>query len=189
MRRNKTPLSEIDSDQRSLTPVHTSLKWFNKAKGFGFVNPVDDEEIDAFIHITTLLKADCQKIGDGAELECIIQEGPKGWIVREVTNIISVGDITKNSDGDDNADDMMQTNPLDQIDESELEDVDGEVKWYRPEKGFGFIVPNDNPDKDVFIHKYCLQRQGVDLLDAGQKLSMKVRVTPKGREVISFEIL
>ena len=28
----------------------------------------------------------------------------------------------------------------------------GTVKWFDEKKGFGFIIPDDNPDLDVFVH-------------------------------------
>ena len=64
-------------------PVKTRLKWFNNPKGFGFVCP-EDEELDAFLHITTLQRAGVSALGDGASLLCIIERGPKGAQVREV---------------------------------------------------------------------------------------------------------
>jgi CspA family cold shock protein len=35
----------------------------------------------------------------------------------------------------------------------------GTVKWYNPEKGFGFITP-DEGGKDLFVHRSVLERSG-----------------------------
>ncbi|WP_413777370.1 cold shock domain-containing protein, partial [Streptococcus pneumoniae] len=50
----------------------------------------------------------------------------------------------------------------------------GLVKWYKPEKGFGFIIPDDGM-KDVFVHKTLLDKLSIEGLEAGQR----VRVTLK----------
>lgn len=162
-------------------PIHTTLKWFNKSKGFGFVVPVDNKSKDAFIHITTLFDAKCEHLGDDAEFMCVIDEGPKGLIVKEITEVISEGNPNTGVR-------IKEPDNLSQKPESgETYKLDGEVKWYRPEKGFGFIIPADG-DKDVFIHKKCLEQNGMESLNPGQKITMQVRAAPKGREVVSFEV-
>ena len=52
----------IDADEYLETDVEVKLKWFNQPKGFGFVVP-SNRDVDAFLHITTLQKADIQTIG------------------------------------------------------------------------------------------------------------------------------
>lgn len=67
-----------------------------------------------------------------------------------------------------------------------IETMTGTVKWYKPDKGFGFVIPADGM-KDVFIHKTCLEKHELHILIPGQKLKMRMRCVPKGREVIDFE--
>jgi CspA family cold shock protein len=62
------------------------------------------------------------------------------------------------------------------------------VKWYNPEKGFGFVVCDDG-EKDVFVHISIVERAGLGGLDEGQRVAMKVVKTPKGREAISLTLL
>lgn len=45
----------------------------------------------------------------------------------------------------------------------------GTVKWFNPEKGFGFIVPDDG-GKDVFVHITAVEAAGLKTLDEGQKV-------------------
>ncbi len=46
----------------------------------------------------------------------------------------------------------------------------GTVKWFNPDKGFGFIVP-DEGGKDVFVHISAVEAAGMRTLDEGQKVS------------------
>ena len=49
----------------------------------------------------------------------------------------------------------------------------GTVKWFNPNKGFGFIQP-DTGGKDVFIHITALERAGLRMLNEGQKISYEL---------------
>ena len=49
----------------------------------------------------------------------------------------------------------------------------GTVKWFNPEKGFGFIQPDDGK-QDVFVHISAVQRAGMNNLNEGQKLSYEM---------------
>jgi CspA family cold shock protein len=49
----------------------------------------------------------------------------------------------------------------------------GTVKWFNPEKGYGFIRPDDG-GKDVFVHVSAVQQSGLRSLQEGQKLTFDV---------------
>jgi CspA family cold shock protein len=49
----------------------------------------------------------------------------------------------------------------------------GTVKWYNPDKGFGFIQPDDG-GKDAFVHVSALERAGMSGLREGQKISFEL---------------
>ena len=55
----------------------------------------------------------------------------------------------------------------------------GTVKWFNPNKGFGFIQP-ESGDKDVFVHVSAVQSAGMDSLTDGQRVSYDV-VTERGK--------
>ncbi len=48
--------------------------------------------------------------------------------------------------------------------------INGVVKFYNAQKGFGFIQPEDG-SKDVFVHATALERAGIHGLSEGQKVS------------------
>ena len=49
----------------------------------------------------------------------------------------------------------------------------GTVKWFNPEKGFGFIQPDDG-GQDAFVHISAVQRAGMNDLQEGQKISYEL---------------
>jgi cold shock protein len=55
----------------------------------------------------------------------------------------------------------------------------GVVKWFNPDKGFGFIQP-DGGSKDVFVHISAVQEAGMHTLTEGQKVSFEM-VTQRGK--------
>lgn len=49
----------------------------------------------------------------------------------------------------------------------------GTVKWFNPQKGFGFIQPDDG-GADVFVHISAVERAGLGSLNEGQKVSFEL---------------
>jgi CspA family cold shock protein len=49
----------------------------------------------------------------------------------------------------------------------------GTVKWFNPEKGYGFIQPDDG-QRDVFVHISAVERSGLRSLQEGQKVSFEI---------------
>ena len=56
--------------------------------------------------------------------------------------------------------------------------ISGTVKWFNPEKGFGFIS-NDEGGDDVFVHFSAIQVDGFKTLAEGQRVSYDVEPDPK----------
>ena len=49
----------------------------------------------------------------------------------------------------------------------------GTVKWFNPQKGFGFIQPEAG-GPDVFVHISAVERSGMQTLNDGQKISYEL---------------
>ena len=50
--------------------------------------------------------------------------------------------------------------------------MQGRVKWFNPEKGYGFIEVEDG--KDVFVHYSEIKEEGFKTLEEGQKVEFDV---------------
>lgn len=55
----------------------------------------------------------------------------------------------------------------------------GIVKWFNPDKGFGFIAPDDSSE-DLFAHFSAIQTNGFRTLEEGQRVEFEVAEGPKG---------
>jgi CspA family cold shock protein len=55
----------------------------------------------------------------------------------------------------------------------------GTVKWFNPEKGFGFITPDDG-SADVFVHFSAIAGEGYRNLEENQKVEYDVSQGQKG---------
>ena len=55
----------------------------------------------------------------------------------------------------------------------------GNVKWFNPTKGYGFIQPSDG-GKDVFVHISAVERAGLSTLNEGQRVEYEL-VSNRGK--------
>ncbi len=56
----------------------------------------------------------------------------------------------------------------------------GTVKWFNPDKGFGFIAP-DEGGKDVFVHITAVRAAGLESLQDDQKVEFEMEAGRDGR--------
>ena len=54
-----------------------TVKWFNDAKGFGFITP-DGGGADLFAHFSAIQSSGFKTLGEGAKVEFDVVSGPKG---------------------------------------------------------------------------------------------------------------
>jgi len=147
--------------------VDATVKWFNASKGFGFVTLSDGTQ-DAFLPMATLRRAGYEDVREGALITCEIGAGAKGPLVTNVLNVDTSTVVPP------------QSRPS--------TTVEGAVKWFEPEKGYGFISP-DGGTKDVFIHVTALRRSGVDTLGPGQRVRVDVVDGKKGLEADRITVI
>ena len=63
----------------------------------------------------------------------------------------------------------------------------GTVKWFKSEKGFGFIAPSDG-SADVFAHYSAIQSFGFKNLEEGQTVEYKLEAGPKGPQATEIQV-
>ncbi|EAV9215208.1 cold-shock protein [Salmonella enterica] len=66
--------------------------------------------------------------------------------------------------------------------------ITGLVKWFNPEKGFGFITPKD-VSKDVFVHFSAIQSNEFRTLNENQEVEFSVEQGPKGPSAVNVVAL
>jgi CspA family cold shock protein len=63
-----------------------TVKWFNDAKGFGFVTPADGQK-DCFVHHSAIQGTGFKSLQEGDKVEFDIVQGPKGPAAQNVAKI------------------------------------------------------------------------------------------------------
>jgi len=64
--------------------------------------------------------------------------------------------------------------------------VNGTVKWFNSEKGFGFITAEDGTD--VFVHFSQINKEGFKTLDEGEKVSFEIVEGQKGPQASNVSV-
>ena len=65
-----------------------TVKWFNSAKGFGFIQPEDGSK-DAFVHISAVERAGLQGLNEGQRVSYDLQPGKNGKSSAENIKLIA----------------------------------------------------------------------------------------------------
>ena len=63
----------------------------------------------------------------------------------------------------------------------------GTVKWFSPEKGFGFITPSEGPD--VFVHFSAIDGEGYRNLEEGQAVEFDITEGQKGPQAANVRVV
>ena len=163
-------------------PVHGVVKWFNPDKGFGFVE-LSDGSGDAFLHGSVLAQSGINVVQPGETLQVRIGPGHKG---PHITEIISVDSSTAKPTTPRRAN-LGATTSNGSSSGIAAEET-GTVKWFNPEKGFGFIARDDG-GKDVFVHISALERSGLTSLGEGQPVIVDVVEGRKGLEAARVRLI
>jgi CspA family cold shock protein len=151
------------------------VKFFNSAKGFGFIAP-DDGGADIFVHVSAVERSGLAGLNEGDqvnyEIEADRRSGKPAAIDLEVTGSSPVARAPRSapprsfdrrgSDGAARGGGGGAREPMGA--------GSGVVKWFNPTKGFGFIQPSGG-GADVFVHISAVERAGLSSLAEGQTIA------------------
>lgn len=67
--------------------------------------------------------------------------------------------------------------------------MNGIVKWFSKEKGFGFIQPDKKDEKDIFVHYSDIEGDGFKTLIDGQHVEYEIQEGPKGPKAKNVKVV
>jgi CspA family cold shock protein len=163
------PDEDFGGDALDLVEITGVIKWFDVAKGFGFIIP-DNGMKDVLLHVTCLRRDGYQTVLEGSRIVALIQKRDRGY---QAFRILSMDQSTAIHPSQlPPIKTHVQVTPT-----SGLERV--LVKWFNRTKGFGFLTRGDGTE-DIFIHMETLRRFGLTELRPGQTVLVRFGDGDKG---------
>ncbi|NUB43712.1 cold shock domain-containing protein [Fertoebacter nigrum] len=170
----------MEDDDKALQIVHGRVKWFDPAKGFGFI-VTEEAGSDILLHANVLRNYGQSSVADGAGISVKVQMTQRGVQAVEVLKIEPPAGT-----GFQLSDDSELASP-EEIAARPMEPA--RVKWFDKGKGFGFANVFGRPE-DVFIHVEVLRLSGFADLGAGEAVALRIIDGKRGRmavQVLSWE--
>ncbi|SNX71876.1 putative cold-shock DNA-binding protein [Cereibacter ovatus] len=167
-------------DEKAVLVVQGRVKWFDPAKGFGFI-VTEESGSDILLHANVLRNYGQSSVADGAGITVKVQSTQRGVQAVEVVHIEPPAGTTFHL-----AEDSEATTP-EEIAARPLEP--SRVKWFDKGKGFGFANVFGRHE-DVFIHVEVLRMSGFADLAAGEAVALRIIEGRRGRmavQVVSWE--
>jgi CspA family cold shock protein len=173
-----------------------TVKWFNTAKGFGFIQP-DDGGADIFVHVSAVERAGLRALNEGDQVQFDLEPDKRSGKLAAGNLIVTGqgaaparpprggggggfdrpsrggfdrggGGFDRGGGGFDRGGGGFDRAPRQAGAPSGS--GAGVVKWFNPTKGFGFIQPDDG-GQDVFVHISAVEQAGLRGLNEGQTVA------------------
>ena len=158
-----------DEASSGVIEVAGVIKWFDVAKGYGFMVP-DNGMADVLLHVTCLRRDGYQTAYEGSRVVCEALAGPKGL---QVFRIMSMDESSAVHPAQmPPARTHVTVAPTSGLERAQ-------VKWFNRLRGFGFLTRGEGTP-DIFVHMETLRRFGMTELRPGQFVLVRFGPGPKG---------
>ena len=159
-----------DDAAASIIELSGAIKWFDVAKGYGFIVP-DNGLPDILLHVTCLRRDGFQTAYEGARVVCEVLQRPKGL---QCFRVLSMDESTAIHPAQLPA-------PRTHVSVTPTSGLErAQVKWFNRLRGFGFLTRGDGTP-DIFVHMETLRRYGLTELRPGQTVLVRFGPGPKGQ--------
>jgi cold shock protein len=161
-----------------LVQISGRIKWFDVAKGFGFIVP-DNGLPDVLLHVTCLRRDGFQAANDGARIVVEAVQRPRGL---QAFRIVSLDESTAIHPSEL----PLPRTHVTVTPTSGLEPA--VVKWFNRLRGFGFLSRGEGTP-DIFVHMETLRRYGIAELRPGEKVLVRFGDGSKGLMAAEVRLL
>jgi cold shock protein len=145
------------------------IKWFDVAKGFGFIVP-DNGMADVLLHVTCLRRDGFQTAYEGARV--VVEAVPRSKGL-QAFRIVSMDESTAIHPA-------QMPPPRTHVTVTPTSGLErAQVKWFNRLRGFGFLTRGEGTP-DIFVHMETLRRFGLAELRPGQFVLVRFGPGPKG---------
>jgi CspA family cold shock protein len=153
----------------SVIEVAGVIKWFDVAKGYGFIVP-NNGMPDVLLHVTVLRRDGYQTAYEGARVVCEALPRAKGL---QAFRILSMDESTA-------VHPAQMPPPRTHVNVTPTSGLErAQVKWFNRLRGFGFLTRGEGTP-DIFVHMETLRRFGIAELRPGQFVLVRYGTGPKG---------